>query len=93
MFLHVSVILLTGRVGFPACITGHMTNIQGVGFPIRACITGHMTSIQGGGQNAPSPIRIRKAGGLHPTGILSYSIYEDEPYSFEANFTQRCSEN
>ena len=25
MFLHLSVILLTGAIGFPACITGHIT--------------------------------------------------------------------
>ena len=41
MFLLMSVILFTGGIGFPAYITGHMTNIQGV------CLQGDFTS--GGG--------------------------------------------
>ena len=50
-----------GRVGFPACITDHMTSIwggEGIGFP--ACITGHMT---GGRASA------YRGGGLHSGGL------------------------
>ena len=41
MFSETCVILFTGGVGFPACITSHMTSIQGGGFP--AYTIGHMT--------------------------------------------------
>ena len=54
------VCLFTGRGGFPACITSHMTNIQ------RASIRD--ISIQGSLPNLP---RTRKVGGTHPTGMLS----------------------
>ena len=75
MFLHVSAILFTGGgggVGFPACITGHMTRgkgvcIQGRGLhPWWACVQGGFASrgrgvcIQGEGSLDPG------GGGLHP---------------------------
>ena len=57
MFLHPCVILFTGGVGFPVCITGHMTRgsaSRGVGPPPR--------DTTGYGQ---------RAGGTHPTGMHS----------------------
>ena len=60
MFLLVFVILFKGGVGFPACITGHMTSIQG-GLP--------MGGLHPGGLGRPPGTR--KAGGTHITGMLS----------------------
>ena len=55
MFLHLSVILFTGGVGFLACITGHITRgglHQGV------CLHGGLP-----------PGRVCIEGGLHPGGV------------------------
>ena len=47
-------------VGFPACITGHIDH-------------GGVLYLGGGGveQTRPPPTRTGKAGGMHPTGMLS----------------------
>ena len=66
MFLHLSV--CSGGVGFPACITGHMTKIQGGGLYPRGLPTG-------GWAERPPPLGTRKAGGTHPIGMLSCHIY------------------
>ena len=59
MLLHVSVILSTGEGGgFPADITGHMTNFQGG------------RGLHFGWVQTPTP-GTRKAGGTYPTGMLS----------------------
>ena len=54
-----------GGVGFPACITGHMTGGSASG---GVCI-------QGGGLGTPRPSDTtgygQRAGGTHPTGIHS----------------------
>ena len=62
-----------GGGGFSVWITGHMTSIQGVGFP--ACITGGWrVCIQGVGESASRGKgvcpRTGKAGGTHPIGML-----------------------
>ena len=48
-------------VGFPACITGHMTSIWGKG------VTGHMT--RGGGSASREMVCLRGDGGLHPRAV------------------------
>ena len=80
MFLHLSVILFTGGVGFLACITGHITRgvcIRGVCLhgglpPGRVCIEGGLHP-GGVGQTPPPPWDTmgygQQAGGTHPTGI------------------------
>ena len=87
LFLHMSVILFTGGggVGFPACITDHMT--RGSTFGGRVCIKGGGVSLQGGlptgrGLGRP-PTGNGKMGGTHPTGMLScvwcgYGWYSDD---------------
>ena len=57
-----------GEGGFPACITGHMTSIQGGGGGFPACITGHMTSIQGGGW---LPNMHHRSHDQHPRGRVA----------------------
>ena len=49
MFLHLCVILFTGRGGFPACITGHMT---GGSVSSGVCIPGE-SAYRGVGHNSP----------------------------------------
>ena len=69
MFLHLCVILFTGGrgVGFPACITGHMTRGMGV------CIWGTVCLYPGGW--ADPPMRYmgygQQAGSTHPTEMHS----------------------
>ena len=58
MFLHLSVILFTRAVGFPTCITGHMTR----GVCIQGGFDGPPPSTMGYGQ---------QVGGMHPTGMHS----------------------
>ena len=60
-----------GGVGFPACITGHMTSM-------RVCLQGdlHLGGLPlglgvGGVVGWPSPTGTRKAGGMHHTAMLS----------------------
>ena len=85
MFLHLCVILFQGGegVGFPACITGHMSRIQGGlhpeglptgGFPMKrgSAYRGRAVCLQGDRADPPPP-GTRKAGGMHPTGMLSCS--------------------
>ena len=77
MFLHLCVILFKGGgVGFPACITGHMTKGGSAYREGRVCIqTG--SAYSGGGrfasrgieQDAP-PAGTRKVSGMHPTGMF-----------------------
>ena len=65
-------------VGFPACITGHMTSIQGGlhpgGLPPGGLPPG---GLHPGGRGLPPrglgrpPAETRKASGTHPTGMLS----------------------
>ena len=69
MFLHMSVILSTGRtgVGFPACITCHMTRGWGV------CIQGEgglHPKGEGGLHPGGRQTGTGKVGGTHPTGML-----------------------
>ena len=79
MFLHMCVNLFTGRSGFPACITGHMTG--GV------YIWGGLGSALKRGRGSASrrgwadPLKIhgilrytygQQAGSTHPTGIHPY---------------------
>ena len=70
-----------GRVGFPACITGHMTSIGGWGGAAsrgvclqEVCIQG-VYPMEGGGGSAYEvggrPRATRKAGCTHPTGMVS----------------------
>ena len=54
-----------GGFGFPACITGHMPSIRGGGLHPGGSAYG------GGGLGWADPPGTRKAGGTHPTGMLS----------------------
>ena len=76
MFLHVSVILSTGGVGFPACITGHMTSLRQEGLPAQGvCLQGglHPGDLPMGmsacGLEVGQGVCIRR--GLHPGGLHS----------------------
>ena len=54
-------------MGFPACITVHITSIQG-GLPLgEVCIQGE-ACLQ---EDWADPL-LRKAGATHPTGMLSF---------------------
>ena len=55
-----AVCLSTGGIGFPACITFHMTSIGGGGVGFPASITGHMAR----------GVCIQMETGLHPGGCL-----------------------
>ena len=72
VFLHLCVILFTGGLGFPACITGHMTrgSASGEGLP-----PGGSASM-GVGKTLPLQIHgiLQQAGGTHRTGMYKCQI-------------------
>ena len=55
--------LRQGNIFRSACHSGHSGE--------EVCIQGGGICLQGGGLGRPPPPRIRKAGGTHPTGMLS----------------------
>ena len=68
-------------VGFPACITGHMTSMGGLASKHASQVTwpGAWGSAARGQRDVPTgegssgqtqPTRTRKTGGTHPTGML-----------------------
>ena len=74
MFLHPSVCSQGEGIGFPACITGHMTTIQGGLHPWGNFIAyGGWSALRGSASRGVGhipPTRTRKADGTHPTGML-----------------------
>ena len=78
MFLHLCVILFTGGlVGFPACITGHMTR----GSASRGLEGLHLWGSASGGRLGRPPQDTwdtigygQQEGGTHPTGMNSCII-------------------
>ena len=73
-------------VGFPACITGHMA--RGVYIQRESASRGSVSKgvyLHGGMSRPPlSPVRTGKAGGAHPTGMLS-SYYKNHVNGYAIN--------
>ena len=72
--------MVGGEVGFPACITGQMTSIQG-GLPPGGCL--HLGGLHTGWGRSRGSASVGSAfrkgwvgggGGTHPTGMLSCLI-------------------